>query len=102
MSTQVADVLEMALAVFGPHGENWVKMAEGGQGHDMSKKCASLAIGEQPVSQAPIQRAKAILCDVIGIDVMGIYSWNDTPERTWPEVKAAYEKAIAAARRGTE
>ena len=92
----VESVLRNALEALGPHGENWVKIGRKSVGN-MRSKCAALAISEQPVSQEFIQRAKIILCDSIGIDVMDLYRWNDAPERTWPEVKAAYEKAIKKA-----
>lgn len=95
--TTTAEVLRRALALL---PNTWVNTYPD---EDAGEHCAITAINE--VARGG-KRAKQFLCEAIGeqadsryvaaLDVV-IAEWNDAPERTWPEVKAAFEKAIELA-----
>jgi hypothetical protein len=92
--TQVAEALREALASFGPNGEKWVNRFPMGDG----EYCAITAI---PVEEdMPLfDKCLYALGEAIDPANPNIYigGWNDRPERTFAEVKAVYEKAIAKA-----
>lgn len=84
MSKEVAEVLRKGLERLGPNGERW------NQGSYIlgDKVCASEAIG------GPESIAYPFLYKIIGETVS---VWNDTEGRTFAEVKAKFERAIALA-----
>ena len=94
MSAQVAEVLEKALAAFGPNGEKWGQL---GQLCMDGKECAitgcDVAAGDDYEALAGALDVLDRLSAPLTIDV-----WQDAPERTFPEVKTVFEQAIAEAR----
>lgn len=96
-----AEVLRKALELLGPNGEHWCQ----GRYFDGDKACMQGAT--RVAAQELSQRTEAFLhiakCTERLMEVLPtcegnpIARWNDAPERTWPEVKAAFEKAIALA-----
>lgn len=97
--TTAAEVLERALQILPGSWVNAIPEAEFGE------RCAVTAINE--VTRFRRKRAKQFLCEAIGRRVddrymdnldQAIIKWNDAPSRTWPEVRQAFERAIALAR----
>lgn len=93
---QVREVLQKALEAFGPNGENWAK---GMEALDRPKCCVTLAFSgvRGDTSEALNFFLK---CSGFGEGYRSIQTaelWNDIPERTWPEVKELFEKAIESA-----
>lgn len=96
------DVLQEALNLFGPDGRNWVK----GNGRAPIPYDALTALYFAAMNEfTPRYMWRGHDCpEIIGIspllDVIGLsktselVTWNDAPERTWEEVKQAFEKAI--------
>lgn len=95
MSKQVADVLKKALEAFGPNGELW---AQGTRKALSKPNCCSLTSFERAFKDSwfqPYQSGTAALRMALGVyDNTEIVEWNDYPKRTFPEVKALFEKAI--------
>ena len=87
------EVLEKALELLGPNGENWVNEAP-----DWDKHCCVTAIDTVGDNRSQ-EKAKSFLRRVINSNVCSLISrWNDAPERTFPEVRAAFLKAIELAK----
>lgn len=86
-------VLKRALKLFGPNGERWGKRY-----YKSNDKFCSLGAIRETISSAQFfilyTPVKSLLQDVVGGNVI---AWNDNPIRKWPEVKAAFEKAIELA-----
>lgn len=101
MSAQVAEVLKKALAAFGQNGEHWTQghaaKPEGPSPSDGKHFCICTAIAAIGKRSALYEQTVASVCAVLGINSSGIQilEWNDTHGRTWPEIKVAFEKAIA-------
>jgi len=93
MSAQVAGVLRKALAAFGPNGENWVR-GHGGLGNKCCSVTAFMRSGS-PLYVGHSDEGYQILCRVTGAKIGFLGDWND--KQTWPQIKAAYEKAIQLA-----
>lgn len=98
--SETAQDLRAALALFGPNGEKWAKV-------DMrdafGNMCAAGALDQVQRECWPRRIAmfrafsKAALGNPIGLSHT-IGEWNDAPERTWDDVKAAFERAIELAK----
>ena len=87
-----AERLRKALALFGPNGEKWVNRLPGN-----NEYCSVTACAEADPTTSFLS-ATDLLCSVVGLGEFEVLQrWNDAPERTWPEVKAAFEKAIELA-----
>ena len=93
-----AEVLRKALELLGPNGEHWCKERY----FNGNKMCmqgatrrASLYADDSGFTSALC--TNALLKAVPDCEGNPIARWNDAPERTWPEVKAAFEKAIGLA-----
>lgn len=99
-------LLADALALFGPNGENWIKRKEKrtirpwwGLGLvKMFNFCAIGAIHEVNTNNESFAAAYLAIA-VPGGPIWGgsITGYNDRPERTFPEIKAWFNSAIAAA-----
>ena len=100
---KVSEILKAALASLDEGrlwrgGEN-----EGSPGACCAAHAAFIKCKEHGVASSmwvPVHTALAKnlnVADGPDVGLTGIWSWNDALERTWPEVKAAYERAIAAA-----
>ena len=87
-----AEVLRKALELLGPNGTHW------GRGEQCfgGKLCAGMAIDRANRGQYRVATLYKMLIPVLDSQGTPI-GWNDAPERTWPEVKAAFEKAIELA-----
>lgn len=99
MSKEVANVLRSALAKLGPNGEFWAK--DDDKFHTDSF-CSSTAISTQATGLSAV-KAREVLCSIVGVSneqCEYLWVWNDAPERTWADVKSAYEKAILMAEAG--
>jgi hypothetical protein len=91
MST--AEVLEKALALLEPNGENWFQVRNGEACGD-GKLCAYLALGA--VDEGHFQfRAHGFLSNAIG--KQSIIGWNDRA-KDWHEVEAGFRRAIELAK----
>lgn len=95
----IVEALEKALAAFGPNGENW---AQGDKALTQPYCCVTLALSRiRTQDYEQVAKAQDVLWATMGLKTrLQAEKWNDTPERTWPEVKAAYEKAIFLAQQG--
>ena len=99
---KASEVLAKALGFCGPNGENWIKGPSDGLPGTMftgDNVCALLAIERVQdkfnASEDSIVTAGNTLRQAI--DDRSVIQWNDAPERTWPEVKLAFETAIVYA-----
>jgi hypothetical protein len=83
------EILQGALALFGPNGENWV-----GRFPRSGEECTVTAIARASGrAEGAADSSWRAFSEINNIDTsLGI--WNDNS--TWPEVKAAFEKAIDA------
>ena len=106
-----SEVLEKALELLGPNGEHWTVGTSYRDEHGdaiyredpkrelFASCCVSAAIVR---SEAPKNRhysrsrAWKLFEQVIGSK--DVPEWNDAPERSWPEVRAAFLKAIELAK----
>ena len=79
--------MKLALAAFGPNGENWVQRAGG-------KVTCCCVTAFHRVGFASFGTPYNILCRIAGCGDGGLSSWNDAPGRTFADVKALFEKAI--------
>lgn len=114
-SQSAADILQRALELLGPNGENWTKGYFAYDEYGMETMgycdvakcwCAAGAI-QRVINESDYD---ATYMGVLSRAIFGndwkpftgtcIGDWNDAPERTWPEVKAAFERAIALASEG--
>jgi hypothetical protein len=88
-----SQVLENALRLFGENGHRWVNrcgsMYEG-------TLCALNALGAAEEGMECVCSTFQKANGLEGSD--GIARWNDDHSRTWPEVKDAFNRAIALAR----
>jgi hypothetical protein len=96
-----SEVLRLALEKLGSNGEDWAQVKGGDYECDDAGHCASTAINS--VRGLKTRLAIHYFTIAIGVDASDgelwpIYHWNDAPERTFPEVKAAFERAIALAK----
>lgn len=90
MTDTAADVLRKALALMGPHGERWSRGCP-----SCGSYCVTTAIDDAGLNY---ELAAAFFRRAAGITPESyIPVWNDAPSRTFAEVKAAFEKAIALA-----
>jgi hypothetical protein len=98
MANKTKKVLQSALKAFGPHGENWVQgTAKSMQWPNCCVNTSFMRIEVIP-NGTYIEDAVRVLFRVGEFEGGGASAqWNDAPERTWPEVKELFEKAIAAA-----
>ena len=89
-------VLTKALDVLGPKGERWCK----GRYHTEYGHCMQGAVHRVIPSDYDLQtKCWAAMISVLPPTDGNPIAWfNDDPERTWPEVKAAFLKAIELAR----
>jgi hypothetical protein len=95
MST--AEVLEKALELLGPNGENWQQGWSGIQGECMVTCISRIVPGD--TGNRLRWDAWKFLYPAAGITGCEcISAWNDAEGRTWPEVKAAFQKAIELAK----
>ena len=91
--SDVATTLRRALALFGPDGKNWIPY---GYRWPQGWFCMVGALEEvmgltyQETIKTPAYRA---LCEAAGVCVIARY--NDTPGRTFAEVRSVFERAIA-------
>lgn len=87
-------VLKRALELLGPNGENWVRRC----GDCDTTFCTLNALGVAGADHIhyPDHPAARALASAHG-DFSRIAPWNDDPDRTFADVKALYEKAIALA-----
>lgn len=99
MSAAVAQLLRAAKARHGPNGELWKR---GGGGECGGPRCMALALVDEAFGlSAAWESGLAAIRGVVphseedGL-VLSVTHFNDDPERTWPEVAAAYDRAIAA------
>ena len=86
-----AQILRDALELLGADGERWwhPRCGKAMDGRD----CAYTALKADTN-----EVASAILCRVAGVNsLFSLWEWNDDPDRTWPEVRAAFLKAIELA-----
>jgi hypothetical protein len=92
---RASEVLREALKRLGPNGERWISGLHWSGG----KTCAGNAIYECadriPTVFEPAQEFFATA--IGGCGLRDIWRWNDDPSRTWPEVEAAFQKAITLA-----
>ena len=97
-----SEVLTKALELLGPNGELWCKSLPGVE-WPVAGNCASTACGMADTPEGyQSWKARTYLARAIGIPALEthsqIHGWNDAPERTFPEVRAAFEKAIELAK----
>lgn len=86
MSTEVAEVLEKALAKMGPDGKMWWH----NEHNYIGRECVLSAVyGTSPENQAALRLLEKLSGS------RWLPAWNDEPGRTFAEVKALFEKAIA-------
>ena len=86
---KTSEVLRNALALFGPDGQKWIDRCP-----PPSKHCSVTAIYAAANTGREVSDCMDALygaADVSAFSWLG--AWNDN--HTWPEVKAAFEKAIA-------
>lgn len=94
-----AQILRDALALLGPNGEHW---RQGPWLLSNKCFCCSTAIGTAgggTMGPNPnCIKAEGVFREVIKAprSEIGIWRWNDAPERTFTDVKAAFERAIEA------
>jgi hypothetical protein len=96
-----SEVLKLALEKLGPNGGDWAQVKGGDYECDDAGHCARTAINS--VRGLKTRLAIHYFKLAIGVDASDgefwpIYQWNDAPERTFPEVKAAFLKAIELAK----
>jgi hypothetical protein len=84
-------VLRRALELLGPNGERWIQ----GRLGDKSACCSVGAIWFSANDVGSEAGARRHLAKVVRAE--DIAKWNDAHSRTFPEVKAAFEKAIVLA-----
>lgn len=85
------EILQKALQLMGPDGENWVPRPP-----SICEYCALTAIYKASKCEASERmRAREHFLYTIGWSKIG--QWNDAPGRTWDDVKQAFLKAIEAA-----
>lgn len=90
----VKQTLQAALEAFGPNGENWT------QGEDVfnePKCCIGTSFARLPKypKEALLDKCWKALRDASHrTNDISLITWNDEAGRTWPEVKALFEKAI--------
>jgi hypothetical protein len=90
-----SEVLRLALEKLGPNGEHWIKGAYKRGETYCARGAVFYSVDEASSVTAPcgyLTRA------VAASDLLPFENWNDAPERTFPEVKAAFEKAISLAK----
>jgi hypothetical protein len=91
----------LALEKLGPNGENWIQGTENVMRHG-DKFCAWTAIynaHNPPVFSSLSQEEHSRYLGLFGFESHpALYRWNDAPERTFSEVKAAFERAIELAK----
>lgn len=90
-------VLTKALELLGPNGENWVKEQQYGPCYCMVT-AVQIAAGQSHAACLSKIPAYELLCIAAARDYGTLGMWNDHARRTWPEVKAAFERAIELAR----
>ena len=90
-----AQILRDALELLGPEGVHWVR------GYPCGDRmcCLSAIYGEWFRNQLSTGKAEGIFSRVISDRF--ISRWNDAPGRTWPEIRAAFLKAIELAEAAT-
>lgn len=90
--------LQAALDAFGPDGERWgQKSSDGFLGCDID--CVHLAI-HRVTDEPQFEPTLAAIARVLGVaddDIDAIWDWNDAPARTFADVKALFQAAIAIA-----
>jgi hypothetical protein len=99
-----SEVLRLALEKLGPNGENWIKgalytAADGFVDCDVTEAANFCSLGaiEAASGTTDIRKAEKYLSSAIH-GWSWVDNWNDAEERTFPEVKAAFEKAISLAK----
>jgi len=87
------EVLERALELFGPDGERWANKSPIGDEH-----CSVTALAKIAVLLSPsYMKAKSLVRRGAGLkDSESLSYWNDA--HTFPEVRAAFLKAIELAK----
>ena len=92
---KASEILRIGLESLGPNGHNWIG---GPDDIGLGVNCMSTALLKAGPSDN-LDAANWFLADAIGVDHLyePIYKWNDTPGRTFAEVKAKYLEAIALA-----
>lgn len=89
----VAEVLRKALEAFGPNGEKWRQHQErDADGRMCSYGAIDYASGRDCYTR---RQATDLVRDVLGSPLLAY--WNDQGARTFADVKALFEKAIAKA-----
>jgi len=93
-----SELIEGALALLGPNGENWVK---GSDIHLPSKLCIVLAIAEMQPTVTVFRQAKKYLAKAAGLkpnENQSLAIWNDQDHIQWSDIKRAMETAAQAAK----
>lgn len=89
MKMKDSEVLRKALELMGPEGENWGRQVRFVPVH---KLCPFLAL------ESIQQMSTGYWARALGFDVsLNLFTWNDTPGRTFTDVKELFEKQIAFA-----
>lgn len=96
MANPVTEALERALDNLGPNGENWV---QGSIDAFMYPKCCiatALARAANPVGNIELKGTHVLALELLRISAgCGmIVFWNDTPGRTFAEVKEVYLRKL--------
>lgn len=97
---KASEILERALGLFGD-GRNWRKAPYVGYDAPCARFAVMVAADgrDHPCRMsADYHTALHVLRRVLGVEtVLSVEAWNDAPERTFADVKAAFCRAIEAA-----
>lgn len=94
----VKEGLQVALAAFGPNGENWAK---GGEGSVVptGKVCAATAAGNAALTTDVelFFKMRRFLYAALPEGYAALVRFNDAPATTFEDIRALYNRAIEAA-----
>ena len=84
--------------------EKWIKGRYHRRGSECDGYCLVGAVECAPLpAWAPTDQALFYIGTTVGVGPKtGLTGWNDAPERTWEEVMAAFDRAIAMAQEAGE
>lgn len=107
MIKTTTSVFKDALALLGQNGERWIKGIDSAFTRDgLRVYCALGALQEANRDGAFSDRERLLRSNLhkmlgapVGFETPYVHQWNDAPERTFPEVRGLFLKAIEDARR---